>query len=145
MALNRLSHRNLGIQFEKRKTEKSYVAIVQGRVNGQTGEIKQGIRTDWYNRPKQMIDNCLGRDAVTRWVVLERNGNSTRMELIPVTGRSHQLRVHMQWLGHPIVGDEFYGPQEDLLSERLMLHAQSLAFFHPRTNEWMRFKELSVF
>lgn len=138
MALNRESHKRLGIQFEKRKSAKRYRAVVSGRVEQDEGTIDQALRTDWYNRPKQMIDNCLGREAVTQWRVLERRENATSMALTPITGRSHQLRVHMQWLGHPILGDEFYAPQA-AQADRLMLHAEMLEIFHPQTNERMRF------
>ena len=144
MALNKESHRRLGIQFEKRKTSKRYKAIVSGIVSEDQGRIIQALRTDWYNRPKQMIDNCLGRDATTDWKVLDRYENETRMELKPVTGRSHQLRVHMQWLGHPIVGDEFYAEESDQ-ADRLMLHAEKLEIFHPATNERMTFSDLCPF
>lgn len=142
MALNREAHRRLGIQFEKRKTSKTYIAIVQGHVASDQGVIDKPLRTDWYNRPKQMVDACLGREALTRWQVVERNESSTRMELTPVTGRSHQLRVHMQWLGHPILGDEFYHTQDSVpAAPRLMLHAQTLSFRHPYTNEPVTFQD----
>ncbi len=144
MALNPESHRRLGIQFEKRKTSKTYKAIVSGVVTEDEGTIDQALRTDWYNRPKQMIDNCLGREAVTQWRALERGENSTLMELKPITGRSHQLRVHMQWLGHPIIGDEFYAPQS-AQANRLKLHAETLEIFHPSTNERVTFSDLCPF
>lgn len=146
MALNAESHRRLGLQFEKRCTRKFYIALVSGLVREDSGLIEQSLRTDWYNRPKQMIDPCLGREAITRWKVLDHKAGSTRMQLNPETGRSHQLRVHMQWLGHPILGDEFYAPPEMVtISNRLMLHAESLCFFHPKTNEWMEFTDLCPF
>lgn len=136
MALDPETHRNLGLQFERRQTRKAYIAIVSGCVSDSFGFVDQSLRTDWYNRPKQMVDPYLGRDALTYWKVLERYEEKTRLELKPVTGRSHQLRVHMQWLGHPIIGDEFYSRSESYeTSERLMLHAQSLEFEHPVTSE----------
>ncbi|MDJ0613226.1 MAG: RluA family pseudouridine synthase [Rhizobiaceae bacterium] len=138
MALNAEAHRRLGIQFEKRSTSKTYKAIVSGVVLEDEGAIEQALRTDWYNRPKQMVDNCLGREAITRWQVLERHSASTRMELRPITGRSHQLRVHMQWLGYPIMGDEFYVNDQNE-APRLMLHAETLEIFHPATNERLEF------
>lgn len=142
MALNPEAHRRLGIQFEKRKTSKTYNAVVSGIGEADEGTIEQALRTDWYNRPKQMVDNCLGREAITQWRVVERFENSTRMALNPVTGRSHQLRVHMQWLGHPILGDEFYADAKSgSAADRLMLHAESLEIFHPTTNERMRFQD----
>ena len=144
MALNRESHRRLGIQFEKRKTAKTYKAIVSGVVNENRGRIDQAIRTDWYNRPKQMIDNCMGREAITDWRVLKRLENKTLLELKPVTGRSHQLRVHLQWLGYPIIGDEFYAPS-NAQDKRLMLHAEELEIFHPATNERVTFSDICSF
>lgn len=140
MALNKDSHRKLGIQFEKRNTAKTYKALVSGLVKNDTGIIDLALRTDWYNRPKQMADNCLGREAITHWRVLERRKTSTLMELNPVTGRSHQLRVHMAWLGHPIMGDEFYFNEHNK-APRLMLHAEALEIYHPRTNERQVFED----
>ncbi len=146
MALKALAHQKLGMQFEKRKTKKAYIALVIGNVLADEGRIELALRTDWYNRPKQMVDPCLGREAVTGWKVLQRNGKTTRVELNPETGRSHQLRVHMQSMGHPIVGDEFYAPQFEVESaDRLMLHAQSLEIRHPGTNEFMKFENLCPF
>ena len=114
MALTAEAHRQLGQQFEKRQTDKTYIAVVAGSPESDGGTISQALRTDWYNRPKQMVDNCLGREAITHWRVLERKPGITRVELKPVTGRSHQLRVHMLWLGHPILGDEFYSELHDV-------------------------------
>lgn len=146
MALGAEAHRHLGLQFERRKTSKSYIALVTGTVEGDEGTIELPLRTDWYNRPKQMVDPCLGREAITRWRVTERHRHTTRMHLVPVTGRSHQLRVHMQSLGHPIVGDPFYAPAEaDTRSDRLLLHAETLEIFHPATGEQMRFEDTCPF
>ena len=142
MALNSNARRLLGLQFEKRRTQKQYQAVIAGKPELDHGVVDQAIRTDWYNRPKQMVDNCLGRDALTKWRVLQRLGDETRIELTPVTGRSHQLRVHMKWLGHPIIGDEFYAPAPIVAkSDRLMLHATCLAFDHPATGERLEFSD----
>lgn len=142
MALTPEAHRKLGLQFEKRKTSKVYKALVAGCVSEDEGLIELPLRTDWYNRPKQMVDTCLGREAVTRWQVEHRFDTATLMRLMPETGRSHQLRVHMQFLGHPIIGDEFYAPDDVVRrSDRLMLHAEELTIRHPCTNEFMTFAD----
>jgi len=136
MALSPEAHRHLGLQFEKRQTSKTYQAVVSGTVEAEAGVIELPLRTDWYNRPKQMVDPCLGREAITRWQLVRREPRGTRMELKPVTGRSHQLRVHMQSIGHPILGDSFYNCGSDAdLHDRLMLHAETLEFFHPANGE----------
>ena len=135
-ALNAKTHRQLGLQFEKRQTGKEYVALVQGTIKESHGIISQPLRTDWYNRPKQMIDFVLGREAVTHWQILDRKHEFTRILLQPKTGRSHQLRVHMQEMGHPILGDQFYSNEKEAARyDRLMLHAQTLTLRHPKTGE----------
>ncbi len=132
MARNPKAHRHLGLQFERRKTSKTYIARVAGKVEPDSGTIDLPLLTDWQNRPKQMVDRMLGREATTNWRVVERERNATRMELTPITGRSHQLRVHMQELGHPILGDSFYAPLEIVAAaDRLQLHAEKLSIFHP--------------
>jgi len=140
MALNPNAHRHLGLQFEKRKTQKTYIAEVIGLVEKTEGTIDLPMRTDWYNRPKQMVDTYFGREAITNWKVLTRGEQTTRLELYPKTGRSHQLRVHLQELGHPILGDSFYAPDHAVaMSKRLLLHAQTLEIHHPKNGERMRF------
>ena len=142
MALNANAHRQLGLQFEKRQTSKTYIALVDGNLENDRGVIDLALRTDWYNRPKQMVDTVLGREAVTHWKVKQRGTDFTRMELKPETGRSHQLRVHMMELGCPILGDTFYAPQEAVLkSDRLMLHAKKLELRHPANGEWVIFRD----
>ncbi len=131
-ALNRAAHRHLGLQFERRHVEKTYVARVRGAMRDEEGTIDLPLRCDWPNRPKQMVDHELGRSALTDWRVLARESGATRVALSPRTGRSHQLRVHMAALGHPILGDEFYAPAPvRRAADRLQLHAERLAFFHP--------------
>lgn len=140
MALNPESHRHLGLQFEKRKTAKTYIAEVIGQVKDDEGFIDLPMRTDWYNRPKQMVDMYFGREAITHWKVLSRGAETTRLELYPKTGRSHQLRVHLQELGHPILGDSFYAPDHAVaMSNRLLLHAEKLEIFHPKNGERVSF------
>lgn len=142
MALNAEAHRHLGLQFEKRKTQKTYIAEVIGLVENDEGTINLPMRTDWYNRPKQMVDTYFGREAITQWKVLSRGAQTTRLELYPKTGRSHQLRVHLQELGHPILGDSFYAPDHAVaMSERLLLHAEKLEVYHPKNSDCVTFND----
>lgn len=121
----------LGQQFEKRLTQKIYVARVAGQVAQPSGEIDLPLIVDWPNRPRQMVCHATGRPAQTAWELIMHEGEGSRVKLMPRTGRSHQLRVHMQAIGHPILGDPFYaeGPARD--HPRLMLHAHSLRLRHP--------------
>lgn len=132
--------RHLGRQFEQRQTEKTYEARVDGLLEEDEGEIDLPLICDWPNRPKQMVCHERGKRAVTRFKVLAREEGVTRVALYPVTGRSHQLRVHMLSLGHPILGDNLYatGPALDA-APRLQLHARTLAFAHPETAEMLTF------
>ena len=132
LALTASAHRHIGLQFEKRQTEKSYLALASGQIAQDSGRIDQPMITDWPNRPKQHINHEIGRQAITDWTVLERAPDHTRVRLHPLTGRSHQLRLHLQWLGHPILGDNLYAPDPIVAArERLCLHAERLAFRHP--------------
>lgn len=140
MALNKPAHRHISKQFELRQTHKTYQAIVFDIVKDNCGEITLPLACDWPNRPKQMVDFERGKSALTKWQVLERYHNTTRVELSPVTGRSHQLRVHMLSLKHPIIGDRFYAHTEALaLADRLNLHAMTLSFKHPASEETLHF------
>lgn len=130
-ALTPHAQRHLGLQFEKRQTKKTYLARVFGRVEEREGTVDLPLIVDWPNRPKQHVDFENGKPAVTDWKVLRYEENATRMRLFPQTGRSHQLRVHMLELGHPILGDPFYATGEALNAPRLMLHAESLRLRHP--------------
>jgi tRNA pseudouridine32 synthase/23S rRNA pseudouridine746 synthase len=132
MALNKRALGILGSQFEHRKTTKSYVARVWGLIGDDHGFVDLPLATDWENKPRQQVDHERGRASRTEWRVLARENNVTRVSLIPHTGRTHQLRVHMMSLGHPILGDEFYATGEALdAAERLQLHATELGFKHP--------------
>lgn len=117
-------------QFALRRVHKTYIAVVQGLVSEDAGSVRLPLRCDWENRPLQIVDRVQGKPALTHWRVLHRDtaAHCTRMELMPVTGRSHQLRVHMQQLGHPIVGDEMYGAQP---AQRVLLHAAAISIAHP--------------
>lgn len=132
--------RHLGRQFEDRKTDKIYEARVYGHVARDEGEIDLPLLIDWPNRPKHRVDFENGRSAFTRYKVLERDEKTTRVALYPVTGRSHQLRVHMLSLGHAILGDNLYAEGEAFtLADRLLLHARELTVTHPETFESMTF------
>lgn len=137
-ALTRHAQRHLGLQFEKRQTRKTYVARVWGEVAEKTGTVDLPLIVDWPNRPKQMVDHENGKPAVTDWRVIRTKDGESRVRLMPKTGRSHQLRVHMLALGHPILGDPFYatGPARDY--PRLMLHSETLQFRHPDGGQGIR-------
>ena len=133
----------LSILFQKKKVDKKYIAIVDGKVTPSIGEIDLPLITDWPNRPKQKIDFKSGKNSKTKYSVLsyDEKRNATRIELTPITGRTHQLRVHMRSLNHTILGDELYASAEVInKSERLMLHAYYLALKHPVSDEALEFK-----
>lgn len=140
MAKSKWIHGRLGIQFEKRIIRKRYIARVSGTVAGESGEIDLPLATDWERKPRQRVDFERGRPSRTLWRVLERGGEDTRLALEPVTGRTHQLRVHLLAIGHPILGDPFYAEGAALAAApRLLLHAEMLGFIHPGTGEPMDF------
>lgn len=133
-----LAQKSLGQQFEQRQIHKQYQAMVAGKLTSSAGKIELPLLCDWPNRPKQMVDFAGGKKALTHYQLLEfnRDTNSSRVLLKPVTGRSHQLRVHMKALGHPILGDTLYAPHAvQRASKRLLLHAQTITFTHPVTLE----------
>ncbi|MCF7849075.1 MAG: RluA family pseudouridine synthase [Kiritimatiellales bacterium] len=132
------TQRALGRLFEKREVSKTYIAVVEGVLPEDEGRIELPLRKDMEQRlpPKHLVDCVRGKQAVTRWRVLERLETRTRVELVPMTGRSHQLRVHMQSLGFPIAGDPIYGTP----GARLMLHAETLAFCHPADAKPIQFE-----
>lgn len=132
------AQRHLGLQFEKRMTKKAYIARVWGQVEGDSGAVDLPLIVDWPNRPLQMVDHENGRAAYTEWRVIARAPEETRLRLLPKTGRSHQLRVHMRELGHPILGDPFYANGPARAFPRLMLHSESLRFRHPQGGAWIR-------
>ena len=140
LALTADAHRDLSRQFEARKTDKTYIAEVAGAPIEDEGAIDAPLICDWPNRPRQKVDWDNGKPALTHWRVIERGKTHSRIALKPKTGRSHQLRVHMAHLGHPILGDPFYAPAPlKEAAPRLMLHAQDLAFTHPYNGERMSF------
>ena len=134
-ALDAETQRQLSLLFEKRRIAKRYLACVWGVPDPPEGEIDLPLIADWPRRPRQRVDREQGKAAHTRYRTIEcaDGGRSSRVELIPTTGRSHQLRVHLAALGHPVLGDELYANEDARrMSARLMLHAERLSFEHPR-------------
>jgi tRNA pseudouridine32 synthase/23S rRNA pseudouridine746 synthase len=156
------AQRALGKAFAERRVHKRYEAIVQGRMPAEQGTVALPLAADWPNRPRQIVDLVRGKPALTHWRVLHeppqrpamdlqpgqghtghpgdviRDDTRCRVTLLPVTGRSHQLRVHLQALGHPICGDDLYHPAPEQ-APRLLLHACEVALHHPLTGEDCRF------
>ncbi|MFP4404677.1 RluA family pseudouridine synthase [Rhodosalinus sp.] len=130
-ALTHPAQRNLGLQFERRKVRKTYVARLWGDLPQDSGEVDLPLIVDWPNRPKQKVCHETGKPALTRWRVQRRAPGETRVKLMPHTGRSHQLRVHMAALGHPVLGDPFYAEGPARQHPRMMLHSEELRLHHP--------------
>jgi len=137
-ALTPNAQRHLGQQFEKRQTKKTYVARVWGEMAEREGTVDLPLIVDWPNRPLQMVDLVNGRAAQTDWRVVRTGMGESRVRLMPHTGRSHQLRVHMLALGHPVLGDPFYATGQAREYPRLMLHSETLQFRHPDGGKGMR-------
>ena len=144
MARGPAAQRALSRAFAAREVGKRYIALVAGRLEAAPagwGVVDLPIIVDWPNRPVRIVDRQAGKPSLTRWRVLGYEGEATRVELEPITGRSHQLRVHLRELGHPILGDALYAPPDvQGLSGRLLLHARSLRFAHPMTGKPMTFE-----
>lgn len=138
-ALTRRAQADLGQQFEKRQVRKTYVARLWGKLEPAEGRVDLPLIVDWPNRPRQHVNHETGRPAQTDWKVLGFDGQETRVRLMPLTGRSHQLRVHMAETGHPILGDPLYAEGAARDFPRLMLHAESLRFRHPETRKTVTF------
>lgn len=146
LARNPQTHRALSKQFEQRQTEKQYQAICFGHPSQNEGSVNLPMRCDWENRPIQMIDFKQGKFAQTRWQCIEQMDQSFKVLLTPITGRSHQLRLHMKQLGHPILGDNLYADPVSLAAaSRLLLHAYSLTFVHPVTAAPLKFRHQAEF
>ena len=138
-ALTRRAQADLGQQFETRQVRKTYVARLWGKLEPVEGRVDLPLIVDWPNRPRQHVNHETGRPAQTDWKVLGFDGQETRVRLMPLTGRSHQLRVHMAETGHPILGDPLYAEGAARDFPRLMLHAESLRFRHPETRKTVTF------
>lgn len=146
IALNLESERWMHAQFRERKVYKRYIAECAGRFEAGHGKIELPLICDWPNRPKQMVCYERGKQALTRFTVLGHYHDHARVALEPVTGRSHQLRVHMAAIGHPILGDPFYAPPAvEAMAPRLLLHAFELGFYHPTSGIFKKFKTKTIF
>jgi tRNA pseudouridine32 synthase/23S rRNA pseudouridine746 synthase len=139
------AQRHLGLQFEKRQVKKTYVARVRGRLEPKTGTVDLPLIVDWPNRPRQKVCHETGKAAVTDWRVQRYGEDETRVRLMPKTGRSHQLRVHMLALGHPILGDPLYAEGRARDYPRLMLHSEELRLRHPDGGAGMSFRAKAPF
>lgn len=134
------SHRALSIAFEKRQVHKRYLARVLGTPDA-SGLVDLPLITDWPNRPRQIVDHDIGKPSQTEWQLLSSDGETSLVKLTPITGRSHQLRVHMAEIGHPILGDQFYGTDASrVMADRLCLHASELGLVHPVTGAPLSFE-----
>jgi tRNA pseudouridine32 synthase/23S rRNA pseudouridine746 synthase len=142
MARGKEMHRRLSILFQNRQVEKRYVAVVEGKLAQDSGQVNLPLIVDWPNRPLHKVDFESGKPSLTDYRVLSYDaaGHCSRIELTPQTGRTHQLRVHMQALGHPILGDSLYADSATKAkSDRLLLHAEYLSFPHPASGERLVF------
>lgn len=141
------AQRAISRAFEQRTVSKYYVAVTYGLIADDAGTINLPLICDWPNRPRQMVDHTIGKPATTHFAVLARDAPNqrTRVGLTPITGRSHQLRVHLASLGHPIIGDSLYAAAPPAAGERLMLHAAQLGFPHPASGELCEFSSAVPF
>jgi tRNA pseudouridine32 synthase/23S rRNA pseudouridine746 synthase len=153
LGLDEGAQRDLSGQFEGRTVEKAYTALLGPRaaagkdpLDSETGTVRLPLRPDLENRPVQIVDPVHGRDSVTRWRVIGREVDRVRVRFEPITGRTHQIRVHSAWpdggLGRPIIGDALYGGEP---AERLMLHAAYLSFLDPATGRRVEFESRAPF
>lgn len=147
VALTKAAERELKRQFREREPAKRYQARVWGHPAAEKGVIDLPLICDWPNRPKQKVCFETGKAAQTEYEVLEyRDDNSASVQLTPITGRSHQLRVHMLALGHPILGDGFYAHDgAKAMAARLLLHAEMLTITHPQYGTPMTFRQPAEF
>lgn len=149
-ALNKAAQSHISKQFQERQTEKIYTAIVEGKIEQQQGQINVPVCYDPSRPPLHIADPDFPKPALTYYQVIEsfvlQDCHVSRVRLTPITGRSHQLRVHMQYLGHPIVGDTLYASKQGVaLSDRLYLHATELSFTHPATAQVLHFECVPAF
>lgn len=144
-ALTPHAQRDLSMQFEQRRTKKTYVARVAGEVADPSGEIDLPLIVDWPNRPRQMVCHDTGKPALTRWTRTKVGDGESRLRLEPKSGRSHQLRVHCLSMGHPILGDPIYAPETFDQYPRMMLHSEELRVNHPESGVGMKFRSKAPF
>lgn len=146
LAFTKEAHRNISIQFQERLVKKIYIALLDGLVINDSGEIRLPFRLDVDNRPRQIYDPIQGKIGLSKWQKVNEKSGKTRIQFTPITGRTHQLRVHAAHplgLGCPIVGDPLYGRGKS--GEQMMLHAFSLRFKHPQTGKEMTFESIVPF
>ncbi|MGB7242103.1 MAG: RluA family pseudouridine synthase [Sulfitobacter sp.] len=144
-ALTPHAQRDLNAQFRERRTRKTYVADVSGVPAASKGTIDLPLIVDWPNRPLQMVCHDTGKPAQTDWTLIKDKGDTARLRLIPKTGRTHQLRVHMLSMGHPILGDPFYATGAAANYPRMMLHSEELRFNHPQSGRSMKQRSKAPF
>lgn len=137
MSIGLLAQRELNRQFREGLVEKEYIAVVQGVVDKEQGVVDIPLRGDPDNRPVQVIDFDFGKPSTTNWSLIGKGNGRSRLLLKPITGRTHQLRVHCKSLRHPIVGDRLYGDDADAREARMLLHASTIRFNHPVSNKPM--------
>jgi len=147
LAMRKSAQSHIGRQFQQKAINKTYYARVEGIIKEDAGLVDLPIRCDWDNRPRQIVDPIQGKESQTEWQVIQRETHTTLVRLKPLTGRTHQLRVHMQAIGHAIVGDEFYATDFGIKFSpgRLALHAGSITLSHPSTNKRITFDCLPSF
>lgn len=139
VAKNNYAHEFLSKQLEEKTTTRKYIALVWGIINTDTGTIDAPIGRDINDRKKMTVTDINAKDAITHFKVIERYSNTTLIELQLETGRTHQIRVHMNYIGHPVVNDPVYGRRKIIDSTGQCLHAKTLGFIHPKTNKYMEF------
>ncbi|PCH69041.1 MAG: RNA pseudouridine synthase [Rhodobacteraceae bacterium] len=144
-ALTPHAQRHLNQQFATRTARKSYVARLSGLLEPKLGSVDLPLIVDWPNRPRQMVCHETGKPAQTDWRVLRHSNGETRVRLSPKTGRTHQLRVHMMALGHPILGDPLYASGAARDYERMMLHSEELRIKHPNSGISLKFRTKAPF
>lgn len=148
LALDTDTHRLLSKQFAEREVTKQYTAVVTGKLEEPSGVIDEPMICDWPNRPRQMIDYEKGKPSQTRYEVIEYTpeNNTSRLRLTPITGRTHQLRLHLQSIGHAILGDRLYAsPEVIAMADRLLLHATTLSLSHPVSGEMINIESTPPF
>lgn len=138
-ALRRKAERHLNAQFRLRQVEKKYLALVDGLLDISEGVIDASLRREGGLPPRSVIDHENGKSALTHYELIHHESRQTLVHLYPKTGRSHQLRVHMMSIGHPVIGDRIYHPKSET-DQRLMLHAYELSFNHPYSEKRMTFR-----
>ena len=139
VAKNNYAHEFLSKQLEEKTTTRKYIALVWGVINTDTGTIDAPIGRDINDRKKMTVTDINAKDAITHFKVIERYSNTTLIELQLETGRTHQIRVHMNYIGYPVVNDPVYGRRKIIDSTGQCLHAKTLGFIHPKTNKYMEF------